>query len=80
MPLKLMQTSNEECLNFDKDTAIVSTDGKRAGKLISVYGQLGLGLIRLDVVKSDNKLKIAMPDGKEVGVTVDWPTWWKFES
>ena len=80
MPLKLMQTSNEECLNIDKDTAIVSTDGKRAGKVISVYGQLGLGLMRLDIVKSDNNLKIALPDGKEICVTVDWPTWWKLES
>ena len=80
MPIKLMQTSDEECLHIDKDTAIVSTGGKRAGKLISVYGQLGLGLMRLDIVKSDNKLKIVMPDGKEVCVTVDWPTWWKLES
>ena len=80
MPIKLMQTSEEGQFNIEKDTAIVTASGKRAGKLISIYGQIGLGLMRLDVVKSEEHLTIAMPDGKEVGVTVEWPKWWKLES
>ena len=79
MPIKLAKTSNEKQLSFDKNTAIVTTSGKRAGKLISVYGDLGLGLMRLDVVKSADKLTIAIPDGNEIGLTVDWPTWWNLE-
>jgi hypothetical protein len=79
MPIKLKQTSNEEQFHIDKGTAIKTTSGKRAGKLISVYGDLGLGLMRIDVVNSADGLIIASTDGKAVGVTVDWPTWWNLE-
>ena len=79
MPIKITPTSDKEQLHIDKGASILTTSGKRAGKLISVYGDIGLGLMRLDVIKSDNDLNIVMDDGQEVGITVNWPTWWNLE-
>ena len=79
MPISIMQSSNDEKLHIDKGASITTTSGKRAGKLISVYDDIGLALMRLDVVKSDSELKIVMADQEVAGVSVNWPAWWSLE-
>lgn len=76
MPVKLTQTSTKEVFYLDKDTKVATTSGKLAGKIISVYNNLALGLMRLDIIKSEEELTVALSDKKATNVTVDWPTWW----
>ncbi|XP_028408356.1 putative transferase CAF17 homolog, mitochondrial [Dendronephthya gigantea] len=75
LPIKILPTSREERLDFDRGAVILTNEGKRAGKLISVYGAIGLGLIRLQALKAGDILSIAVSDERAVNITVDQPAW-----
>lgn len=79
MPIKLIGGIGKTDFKFDKDALITTASGKAAGKLKSTYGTIGLGLMRLDVVKSASSLTASSSDGTNVAVEVDWPTWWSYE-
>ena len=79
MPIRIQGNFNDEPLQIDKGASITTLNGKRAGKLISLYDNIGLGLMRLDTIKTVEKLNIIMSDGRQVSVTIDWPTWWNME-
>lgn len=78
LPIETQPVSREERLDFDKGAPILTTKGKRAGKLVSIYGTIGLGLIRLEALKAGEKLSISSSDGKAVGIKVDQPAWLDF--
>ena len=56
-------------------TAITSSSGKTAGKLICLQEELGLALLRLREVTRGG-LTLKTPEGDAIGVTAHTPSWW----
>ena len=55
---------------------IVNASGKECGKLRSVYGSHGLGLLRIDDVVGKGKLHVQMDDSKVAEAEAYIPSWW----
>merc|ERR1719266_1315628 len=71
LPLTLSQPVSEE----DLEQGLKNVDGKSAGKVVAVEGNLGLGVVRLKEGLDNPTITLGKAE-----VTVRKPSWWPKES
>ena len=75
VPIKLMDPKTDSS-HFESDTRIRASDGKAAGKLCMTYGQYGVGLMRLEMLKKEGKFYVKNKEDKDVELVATVPEWW----
>ncbi|CAH3182631.1 unnamed protein product [Porites evermanni] len=75
VPLKLMDPKAESS-HFESGARVSTSEGKAAGKLCMVYGQYGTGLMRLEMLKKEEKFYVKDKEGKDIELVASTPQWW----
>ena len=74
MPLKILDPKSEAG-HFESSVLVKTSQGKRAGKMCAIYGQYGMGVMRLETIK-DSQCFITNKNGEDVEVIPSVPQWW----
>ena len=67
-------------ITVQEGNPVITSSGKKAGKVCAFHGQYGMGVLRLELVKSEEKLFVEDGRGNGVEVSADLPSWWPKES
>ncbi len=77
MPIQLKLNDNIASYpELAPQTPIKTNAGKSAGRICSMLGEYGLGLLRLKELFDSEYLLAGCKDGSEVMLTAKKPTWW----
>ncbi|XP_068679334.1 putative transferase CAF17 homolog, mitochondrial [Montipora foliosa] len=75
VPVKLMDPKTDSS-HFETGAKVKTGDGKVAGKLCMIYGQYGVGLMRLEMLKKGENFFVTTKEEKEVELVASLPQWW----
>ena len=78
LPIKLMDPKADSS-HFEADSRVRNSQGKAAGKVCTIYGQYGVGLMRLEMLKKEERLFIKNKEDKDIEIVVSVPPWWPEE-
>ncbi|KAJ7389116.1 Iron-sulfur clusters incorporation protein [Desmophyllum pertusum] len=78
VPFKLMDPKGDSS-HFEAGARVRTSQGKAAGKVCMIYGQYGVGLIRLETLKKEEKLFIKNREDKDMEIVASVPQWWPEE-
>lgn len=62
--------------HFEPGAQVKTSDGKAAGKLCVIYGQYGVGLMRLEMLWKEEKFFVKNKEEKDVELVASVPQWW----
>lgn len=65
--------------HFESDSRVRNSQGKAAGKVCMIYGQYGVGLMRLEMLKKTEGLFIKNKEDKDIQMEASVPSWWPKE-
>lgn len=65
--------------HFEAGARVRTSKGKAAGKVCMIYGQYGVGLMRLEMLKKDEGLFIKNREDKDMEIVASIPEWWPEE-
>lgn len=65
--------------HFEADSRVRNSKGKAAGKVCTIYGQYGVGLMRLEMLKKEEELFIKSKEDKDIEIVALLPSWWPEE-
>ena len=68
-----------ESSQFESGARVRTSEGKAAGKLCMLYGQYGVGLMRLEMLKKEEKFFVKNKEDKDVELVASIPEWWPGE-
>lgn len=75
VPIELMDPKTDSS-HFEEGARVRTADGKVAGKLCALYGQYGVGLMRLEMLKKEEKFFVKNKEDKDVELVASLPQWW----
>lgn len=75
VPFKFMDPK-ADANHFEPGVRVRTSDEKAAGKVCMIYGQYGVGLMRLELVKKEEVLLIKNKEDKAMEVIASLPQWW----
>jgi len=78
VPFKLMDHKADSS-HFEADSRVRNSKGKAAGKVCTIYGQYGVGLMRLEMLKKEEGLFIKNKEDKDIEIVALIPSWWPEE-
>lgn len=78
VPFKLMDPKADSS-HFEAGARVRTSQGKAAGKVCMIYGQYGVGLIRLETLTKEEKLFIKNREDKDMEIVASVPQWWPEE-
>lgn len=78
VPIKLMDPKADSS-HFETDSRVRNSQGKAAGKVCTIYGQYGVGLMRLEMLKKEEQLFIKSKEDKDIELVASIPQWWPEE-
>ena len=62
--------------HFEPGARVRTSNGKPAGKVCMIYGQCGVGLMRLEMLKKEEVLFIKNREDKDMEIVASVPQWW----
>jgi len=68
--------ANTDSSHFEPGARVKTADGKAAGKLCVIYGQYGVGLMRLEMLQKEAKFFVMNKEEKGVELVASVPQWW----